>query len=524
MNLGRYLDRNARDRGSAPALTDRGSTLTWQQLAERTRALAAGLVHRVGCAAGDRVALLTGNSTLVLEVYGACVRAGMTYVPINFRSSVQEVVRFVDHCRARVLVIDRSHCHLIAPLADLLGDGVALLTEDEEPSGGAARRVDDIATRDGPSRLSEVDGSATCSLLYTSGTEGVLKAVPLSQEQTIAHAAFHVIEYALEPASVCLLALPHTSAGSVNNMFAPWLMTGAQLVLDEGQRFSAERFFRLVHRHRVTHTHVVPTMAHRLLEFARTHPVDLSSMVTLGYGGAPMPPTRVAEMVERFGPIVIDVYGMTEVASIATVLRKTDHVRFHEAGDLTGLSSSGKASLGIDVTVRANDGTEVPIGEVGEIAFRGQYVTRGYWEAPELTAAAIRDGWLYSGDIGKLDEHGYLYVLDRKKDVIITGGLNVASKEVEDVISQHELVDEVAVVGSPHDEWGEVVRAFVIPREGAQLQPEALIAFARERLAHYKCPAEITLCEDLPRTSMGKVLKSELRKACAAAPEQGVGL
>jgi acyl-CoA synthetase (AMP-forming)/AMP-acid ligase II len=276
------------------------------------------------------------------------------------------------------------------------------------------------------------------------------------------------------------------------------------------RQFSAERWLRLVEKERVTHCHLVPTMLFRVLEHPKLRSFDLSSLETIGYGSAPMPRERVERLSEIFGNILVQGYGMTETSSIGAVLSKAAHAEALK-GNRARLNACGRPVFGCDLRVVDEAGREVAPGELGEIVFRGPYIMRSYWRDPERTVETIRDGWLHSGDLAKVDEEGYVYIVDRKKDLIITGGANVSSREVEEVLFWHEAVREVAVIGVPDEEWGERILAFVSLHEGRAADAGELMQFCRDRLSRYKCPSAIELVADLPKNGLGKVLKSELR-------------
>jgi acyl-CoA synthetase (AMP-forming)/AMP-acid ligase II len=282
------------------------------------------------------------------------------------------------------------------------------------------------------------------------------------------------------------------------------------VILTDVRQFNAGRWLDLVVREKVTHCHLVPTMLFRVLEHPRLREVDLSSLQTIGYGSAPMPQERIERLHEVFGNVLMQAYGMTEVSSITTIFSKQQHVEALQ-GNPDRLRACGRPTFGAELRVVTEDGREVAPGEIGEIVFRGPILMSGYWNDPERTAETVKDGWLHSGDLATVDAEGFIYIVDRKKDLIISGGANIASSEVENVIYWHESVREAAVVGKPDDEWGERVHAFVSLHEGKTLVPAELVAFCRERLAHYKCPSSVEILPDLPKNALGKIMKSELR-------------
>jgi len=252
-------------------------------------------------------------------------------------------------------------------------------------------------------------------------------------------------------------------------------------------------------------------MLFRVLESAKLAQTDVSSLRTIGYGSAPMPTERIERLMQAFGNIFIHGYGMTEISSIATVLGKREH-REAMAGDRRLLSSCGRPAFGCELRVVDDDDRPVAPGQPGEIIMRGPQMMTGYWNEPEKTAETLRGGWLRSGDIATVDAQGYLYIVDRKKDLIISGGANISSREVEEVLYWHPAVREAAVIGKPSDEWGELPHAYVSLHPGAEVTGAEIVAFCRERLAHFKCPAAVDIVPELPKNALGKILKTELRQ------------
>jgi acyl-CoA synthetase (AMP-forming)/AMP-acid ligase II len=292
--------------------------------------------------------------------------------------------------------------------------------------------------------------------------------------------------------------------------YIPAWVVGATVVMADARGFVAERWLSLVETEKITHCHLVPTMLIRVLDSGAAARFDLSSLQTLGYGSAAMPRERIEELHKTFGSILVQGYGMTEVSSLAAVLTKADHAKAL-TGDGRQLSACGRAVFGCELRVVDDNGRAVRDGEIGEIVFRSPQVTTGYWRDTERTQAAIQNDWLHSGDLATIDSEGYIYIVDRKSDIIISGGFNVSSKEVEEIIGWHPSVREAAVVARPDQEWGEKVHAFVALRPGAMLTQTELIAFCRDKLAGIKCPDAVEFIDELPRNALGKLIKSELR-------------
>ena len=359
--------------------------------------------------------------------------------------------------------------------------------------------------------VTDVIGEDDFMICYTSGATGTPKGVLHKHRQSVAHAPVVILQYEIDASSKLLLVYPHNSIASINMFYIPAWLVGGAIVTTDQRISSAERWLELVERERVTHCHLVPTMLFRVLESPKLAATDCSSLRTIGYGSAPMPTERVERLTQVFGNILIQGYGMTEVSSIAAVLDKPDHLAAMN-GNRERLNSCGRPAFGCELRVVDDNGRDVKLGDVGEIIFRGPQVMSGYWNEPEKTAETIRDGWLYSGDMARLDDEGYLYIVDRKKDLIISGGANISSREIEEVLYWHPSVREASVIGKPDEQWGELPHAFVslLPDRPVP-SPQELVAFCKERLANYKCPQRIEIIDDLPKSGMGKILKTELR-------------
>ncbi len=366
--------------------------------------------------------------------------------------------------------------------------------------------------------LLETAGSADALIQYTSGTTGRPKGATFTHDAVLMHAANVALEYTIDPASRVLISIPHNSATNIQTI--PALYTGATLVLGDVRAFDGAAWLERANRLGVTHSQVVPTMLYRVLEVARRSGQAMPAMRRLGYGSAPVPPERVKELVEVFGNIFIQLYGMIEVAAIGTMLRPEDHARAL-GGEPGLLASIGQPSYGIDVRVAGPAGELLDLSGRGEVVFKGPYVMRGYWNEPELTKAAIRDGWMHSGDVAEIRD-GWFYLVDRIKDIIIRGGQNIASKEVEEALYHHPAVMEAAVIGVPSTEWGEGIVAVVVLRPGERASADELRAAAlASGLTRFKCPVRIDFEPEPPRNAIGKIQKQKLRSRYAAPAAGG---
>jgi acyl-CoA synthetase (AMP-forming)/AMP-acid ligase II len=509
MHYGTFVARHAARYPDRAAVIGDGREVSYAELDERSSRLGRAL-RGLGLGAGDRIALITDNRPECVEVMVAAAKAGLIFVPLDFRLDDAAASHLLRHSGARAAVAGSSHRDQAARLA---GAGTPVehwIHLDGAPGEpGHLDYAGLLAGGDaGPLPPAVPDDAGFC-ILYTSGTTGVPKGVFFTHQQTMDNSMAVLVEYRVDAGSRYLVSYPHNSAGSVNHVIGPVLMAGGTLIVEDVRNFDADRYFATVERYRVTHSQLVPTMVFRLLAAQTSR--DLSSLTTVGYASAPIPAPRVAEMIERFGPIFIQAFGMTETCSLATVLPQADH-RVAGTGREAILASCGRATYGVEVAVAGEDDQPLPPGELGEVIMRGRWLFEAYWDDPELTAATYRGGWLRSGDVGYLDAEGYLYLVDRKKDLLIIGGANIASKEIEDVLYEIPGVLEAAVIGVPDDEWGERPHAVLAPAPGHDLDAEAVHARCRDRLPTIKRPVRVTILEAMPKTSTGKISKPHLRR------------
>ena len=511
MNLGICIARNARENPSGTAVFEGDRALTHAALDDRTSRLANALKERLGVERGDRVVLLVHNRTEVVEVLGGCAKAGAVYVGLNFRLKEPEYHDVLDNADPRVLITQPEYAELASRLAEQR-DLQVILLDDDTPHG--YEQVLAGASAEPPPSLHAVRPEDDFAIVYTSGTTGRPKGVHFDVRSVIQHATVVALEYTLTPASRWLMALPHNSC--VNITLVPLLVMGGAVGFFEMRGFDAQMFASEVRRHRATHTYLVPTMLFRVLE-ADIGPEEIPTLETIGYGAAPTPPERIRELLERFGPRFIQLYGMAEVASVCTMLRKEDHGRALNGHEQL-LRSAGRASWTQDVRVVDDVGNDLPAGHRGEIIFGSPYTMKGYFRDPDRTAEALIDGWMHSGDIGMFDEQGYLYVVDRKKDLIISGGLNIVPSEIEAALYSHAGVLEASVFGIPDPEWGEKVTAAVAVKAGSTVDAAELRSHCQAAgLSSIMVPERIEILEALPKNAVGKLDKCALRDMLAAA-------
>jgi acyl-CoA synthetase (AMP-forming)/AMP-acid ligase II len=505
MNVSHAVERHARQTPQAVAWFGDGGDVTYAELQRSSNRLAHVLRDQLSVRPGDRVALYVPNGLTVLEVLVACAKIGAVYVGLNFRLDARELDQVLDNAEPSLMIGSEAFDDVLLPVCERRGLAHVRL-EQEGPDGyrGRCARAsdDDVDSRH------EVGAEDEACIVYSSGTTGVPKGILFTHSAMLQHATVAIIEYAITETSRYLIQLPHNS--SVNITIVPCLIRGAALGMEDSRGFDPIRYAARVRRDAVTHSFLVPTMLYRLLERLDDDTL-LDSLEVLGYGSSSIPADRVRQLVDRFGPKFIQLYGMAEIASIGTLLRREDHSRAL-AGQPGLFASAGRASMGVTVrVVDPTSGDEVATGEPGEVVFGGPHVMSGYHRDAARTAEVLVDGWMHSGDIGVLDEEGYLYIVDRIKDLIIRGGHNIAPKEIEEVLFNHPAVLEAAVVGLPDEEWGEQLCAAVVTRESAQVTDQELIDWSREQgLASIKIPGRFVLMPELPKNQVGKFDKKAI--------------
>ena len=495
--------RAARERPNATALLCEGRAWSFAELAERTRRLACGLG---GLAPrGARLALLAENLPEGIECYYGVPRAGQCLVLLNYRLAGRELAQTLADCGAEVLIGERALLERVAPHLPGLPALHTRVALDAVATGELAYEalLERGAHASEPARG---EAGELAWIIYTSGTTGRAKGAMLTHANLVAGVLSSVLTRPIGPDERYLYPFPlcHISG---HNLVALQLC-GLPVVLL--RRFEPAALVDAVARHRVTSVSLAPTMLAMLLDDPALASADLSSLRAIRYGASSIPAELLRRAMERLRCDFWQGYGMTELAGNVLSLDAIAHRR-GLAGEPQLLRAAGKTSPLVDLRIVDAEGRELPDGEIGEIAVRGDQVCAGYWNDPAGTREALRGGWLFTGDVGQRDAEGFYYVLDRKKDLIITGGENVASREVEDVLHLHPGVREAAVVGIPDAHWGESICAVIAPRPGTRPEPDALIAHVREHLAGYKKPRHVVFVDALPRNAGGKVLKAELR-------------
>lgn len=478
--------------------------LRYRELAAQVAALATHF-EQLDPVPQSRVGICAGNSAQHIVALLAVLASGKVWVPLNPKSTRPELRRLIDATEPSILVLD-ANC---AALLD--GAPGARVYTDVAPAGEHTLASAVVQYPDAARPVLNLDRDATQAIKFTGGTTGAPKGVMQPYRAWMANIVNQIHAWGFTEADRYVMAAPITHGTSTYVM--PILAQGGCHVIMEG---SGAEAVRVTFRDRAgTVCFMPPTLIYMLMALPGTSRADYPGLRRLIYGGAPMPPEKIRQARSFFGPVVATTYGQTEAPQLLTVIGPEDF------DDERNLASVGHATWFSDVAIMAPDGRLLPAGEVGEVVARGDLVMSGYWQRPDLTAATIVDGWLHTGDRGLIDARGYLYLKDRLRDVVITGGFNVYPIDVENALGQHPAVHECAVFGVPDDKWGEAVHAAVQLREGSHADPAELIAFVRERLGPVQTPKQIHFHGSLPRSTVGKVLKTTVRDQALATLHPG---
>ena len=476
---------------------------TFAQFADRVARQAAALQAR-GIATGDRVALLAPNDDALVTLLTACWWLGAVACPLNTRWSLPELRYAVADCGARLLVADAQFAAQASALADVTSTADCL---------EIAAEAEQLA----PLEDSRSGGDALAAILYTGGTTGRSKGVMLSHANFWSASITRGAELNNSPDSVSLLVAPLFHVAGLGRLVGQAIVGGCCVTLPQ---FRAGPVLTAIEQHRISDIVVVPTMLQALLDAPGFDAACLQSLTRIAFGAAPMPPDLLDRALAAWPQAeFFQAYGLTETAGAVCINLPANHrpAKGSDVRALGRLRSVGRPGLGAEIRIVDESGRELPRGEVGEIVVRGPMVTRGYWQLDEVTASALRGGWFHTGDGGRMDADGYLFIADRLKDMIISGGENVYSAEVEAALRSHPAVADAAVIGVPDARWGEAVHAVVVLRPAADADPagigDTLKAWCREQLAGYKCPRSVSLTDALPLSAAGKVLKTVLRAA-----------
>ncbi len=513
MNSFAFLEKSARQWPETVALLHGAESHTYRQFRDRALAVG-GNLRALGCEAGDRVAFCLANSPRIMEVIYGCFAAGLVVVPVNARLHTREMAYIVDNSGAKVLIHGPEFAEGIAAHADLFSGLAHRISIDSfgillNPANAFLRAI-------------EAAPDDICWLFYTSGTTGKPKGAIWNHRMVRVVIMNYLADlHNIQPGEVLLHCAPMSHGSGI--VALPAVARGATNAITESASFDVDHLLATVDRLKVSHiAFMAPTQIIKMLEDHVPGRHDHSSLKAICYGGAPIYVDQLKQAMATFGPVFVQLYGQGEAPITITGLTAVAHQTLLAAND-PRIGSAGQVRTDVEAHCVDADDNPLPAGQAGEVVVRGDVVMPGYWNDPEASAEALRGGWLHTGDIGYFDEQGYLFLLDRAKDLVITGGNNVYPREVEEVIILHPKVANCVVFGIPDDYWGEAVHAVVVIKAGAALTAGEIIAFCGEHMAGYKKPKAVDFVDELPVSGYGKILRREVREAYWAGHEIRIG-
>jgi fatty-acyl-CoA synthase len=511
--LPQFLDRAVALYGEKDAVYCEGRVFTYRQLNNRVNQLSRGL-REFGIGKEDRVAYLAGNSLEMLEGFYGVFQLGAVMVPLNIRLMPEDYVFILNHSESKVLFVDQDLYGLIKPVIDQFETVKHIIVHYKDLETLETGYDDWLATYSSdPFERAELDENDVCSLLYTSGTTGDPKGVMLTHRNNYLHALSTMHHLRVTDSDVYLHVLPMFH---VNGWGSPFYYTANGATHICSRKSTPESIFKALQEHKVSILHMAPTVLNALLLYHDQHHPAIEQDVRVVIAGSAPPPAFIVRVEEELGWEFIQVYGMTESSPLSLISTIRSHLTYLPKKQQTELKAkAGYSMIGSDVRIVDENGVEVAHDgkQVGEVAVRSHGVMKGYWKNDEATEQALQNGRLLTGDMGTIDENGYINIVDRKKDVIISGGENISSIEVEGVLYEHPAVLEAAVIAVPHEKWGETPHAYIVLREHKTATEQEIITFCKEKLAHFKAVTGITFVDELPKTASGKIQKVQIRDA-----------
>lgn len=510
MNLVDYFDAGVINYPDAPCFVDcrpNARAVTYAEAGAQTCQIARAL-QALGLEPGFHGAVLSGNAGSAFIALLGVLRAQGVWLPVNARNSVDNNIEFLQDMDCDVLFYQASYADQVAKIRAAVPRIRHFISLDEYD--GPDLTVDKLTQGYSNEMFSPPwQPQALAMIMGTGGTTGRSKGVMLSHRNLMATMANHMSAMLITDCMTVLAAAPITHTAGLVSL--PFMARGGRVILMDG--IDPQNLLRVIERERVNMLFLPPTVIYTLLAQPNVRTFDFSALRYLMYGAAPMSPDKLAEAIEVFGPVMLQIYGQAEVPGAISVLRVEDHLVDGKAAPRQRLLSAGRRFPFTRVAIMDDDGNLLTEPKaIGEIVAQGDIVTQGYYKNPTATAEVQRHGWHCTGDVGYFDEDGFLFIVDRKKDMIVTGGFNVFSSEVEAAVMAHPAVKDCAVIGVPDEKWGEAVKAVIELRPGQSVTPQDLIGFVKERLGSVKAPKDVEIVEQLPRSTVGKVLKKEVRK------------
>jgi long-chain acyl-CoA synthetase len=508
MPMGDIIRRSALRSPEKTAFILGNDRITYREFNDRVNRLAKTLLE-MGLKKGDMVAVLLHNSPQFFEIYYASAKIGAIFVPINNLLRPNELSQILGYLEPRTLFFDPEYEQMIGSFRD--GETTTeFFIGLEGTLSSSFKHYDDLIEKGTPEEpeilISDDD---IMSIFLTSGTTGLPKGAMRTHRHAYIECLAGAIELGLHYEDRALMVFPFYHVTWEDNM--RHVLMGNTIVIRKEGSFNPREVLDILSREKITVCQFVPTMISAMLQIEGVEEYDLTHFRLLTYAASPMPVALLKRAMKKFKCQFMQLYGQTESGPLTTVLRPEDHVLHGSEAQMARLASAGRPILTYEVRIVDKDGKDVAPGEIGEIIVRSECMTVGYWNLPEETSKTIKEGWLYTGDFGRFDEEGYVYIVDRKNDMIISGGKNIYPREIEEVLYKHDAILEAAVIGVPDEHWGESVKALVVLKPGKEESEEGIIAFCKENLASYKKPRTVEFRRELPKNPTGKILKRLIR-------------
>ena len=511
MNLGMLLTKAAATFPEKAAVVHGERVMTYAQFNARVNRLANAL-RGLGLKKGENVAILQYNYPQTIESLFACFKSGFGAVPINFRLHPKEIAFIIDHSDSMAVIASPEFNDSILEIEELIPKVENIITT----VGGGKKLIDyESLLADASDEFRDIDVSPDdlAWLFYTSGTTGMPKGAMLTHRNLLAMSMNFYTDIApgFGPDDVILHAAPLSHGSGLYCL--PNVGKGATNVILDSKSFKPLLVFETIQKHRVTNMFAAPTMVKMLIDHPAIDQYDLSSLRSLNYGGAPMLVEDLKKAIKKLGPCLVQLFGQGESPMTITYLPHWAHKLEGNPDEIGRLASAGIARTDVEVKIFDDQDKELPASQIGEIVTRSDLVMKGYWKNASVTESTLKNGWLHTGDMGYIDECGYLFIMDRSKDMIISGGENIYPREIEEVIVRHPAIREVSVIGVPDPKWGEAIKAVVSLNKGWTVTEKELIDFCKDHIASYKKPKSVDFVDELPKSNYGKILKREIRNA-----------
>jgi acyl-CoA synthetase (AMP-forming)/AMP-acid ligase II len=510
MTVGEMLTRSAHKFPAKTALVSEDISLDFKALNERVNRLANALIEK-GLKKGDRIGVLVHNCHQFVEIYFSAAKAGGIFCPYNSHLKQLELKDIINYSKPKFLFVDSDFGEMINVLKAELNTVESVICL-QKPSHAFMEDYEEFVAKgeinEPGTRVLEDDVQ---SIIFTAGTTGKPKGAMRTHRHLLSDAVASAIDLKVGYDERVLITFPMYHVACEDNIVRHSFLPNTIYIRKEGG-FNPAEVLEYISKERISRCQFVPTMIHSLIQTPDVDKYDLSSLKLILYAGSSMPVELLKKALTIFPCGFAQMYGQTESGPFTTVLRPEDHILDGTEKSVARLASSGKPALNYEIRIVDENDNDVQNGEVGEIIGRSEAMTIGYWQMPEATAEKLKNGWLHTGDLGKFDEDGYIYIVERKNDMIISGGVNVYPREIEEVLYKHPAVSEVAVIGLPDEHWGEVVKAVIVLKKSASATEAEMIEFCGKHLAGFKKPKTVDFWEELPKSSTGKILKKDMRK------------